>query len=134
MHGEPLLRKDLKPGHCFVYTHRPTIGFWVPEDGKQCPQGYTVSNPGQALSLREVQLSYPMAKTDAVKHPSHYTRLKPEPLDCFEQWSKQGISFNRLAAIKYLLRAGYKDPTKLLEDLNKAIYMIERERDFKELK
>jgi len=59
---------------------------------------------------------------DPVSHPSHYCRGRAEVIDLIE-----GLPFCRGAAIKYIYRAGFKDPTKELEDLKKAAWNIQRE-------
>lgn len=60
---------------------------------------------------------------DNVNHPSHYTWLKDkcgiEVLDITRH-----LDFNTGNAIKYLLRAGRKDKSKTVEDLQKAIFYI----------
>ena len=62
-------------------------------------------------------------KTDNVNHPSHYTWLKEkcgiEVLDITRH-----MDFNLGNAIKYILRAGKKDPAKEIEDLQKAVFYI----------
>lgn len=60
---------------------------------------------------------------DPVNAPSHYTRLKPEPLDVIEAW---GLDFHSGQVVKYIARAGHKDPSKELEDLRKAKFYLER--------
>lgn len=58
-----------------------------------------------------------------VDHPSYYTRYKGlEVIDLTEQ-----MNFNRGNAVKYIARAGFKDPTTTVEDLQKAKWYIERE-------
>lgn len=63
---------------------------------------------------------------DNVNHPSHYQWLKDkagiEVIDITRH-----LSFDRGNAIKYLLRAGKKDPDKLIEDLQKAVWYINDE-------
>lgn len=60
---------------------------------------------------------------DNVNHPSHYTWLKKlcgiEVLDITRH-----LDFDTGNAIKYLLRAGKKDPKKTIEDLEKAVFYI----------
>ena len=62
-------------------------------------------------------------EVDNVNHPSHYTWLKElcgiEVLDITRH-----LDFNTGNAVKYLLRAGRKDPKKTIEDLEKAIFYI----------
>ena len=61
---------------------------------------------------------------DAVNHPLHYTSGKIETIDFIED---QGINFHRGNAVKYIVRAGKKDPEKEIEDLKKAAWYINRE-------
>ena len=61
---------------------------------------------------------------DSVNHPSHYTDGKIEVMDFVED--KQ-LNFARGNVIKYVSRAGKKDPNKELEDLNKAMWYLKRE-------
>lgn len=58
-----------------------------------------------------------------INHPSHYTAYKGiEVIDLTEQ-----MNFNRGNAVKYIARAGLKDPDKEVEDLEKAVWYIKRE-------
>lgn len=61
---------------------------------------------------------------DAVNHPPHYTRGKYEPIEVIEDW---GLGFCLGNAVKYIARAGHKDPAKEIEDLKKARWYIDRE-------
>ena len=63
-------------------------------------------------------------KNDAVNHPSHYTRGK---IECIDYIQDQQLNFCRGNAIKYIVRAGVKDPEKEIEDLKKAIFYIQQE-------
>ena len=60
---------------------------------------------------------------DPVNRPSHYTDGKIEVIDYIED-KKLGFCLGN--AIKYISRAGKKDPSKEVEDLNKAIWYINR--------
>lgn len=62
--------------------------------------------------------------TDNINHPAHYTGFSngAEVIDITEQ-----LNFNRGSAIKYLARAGRKDPQKEIEDLRKAEWYVQRE-------
>ena len=60
---------------------------------------------------------------DAVNHPSHYTDGKIEVIDFIED---KGLGFCLGNAVKYIARAGKKDPAKEIEDLKKAIWYINR--------
>lgn len=61
---------------------------------------------------------------DPVNHPSHYTSGKIEVMDFIED---KKLNFARGNVIKYVSRAGKKDPNKELEDLKKAMWYLNRE-------
>ena len=64
-----------------------------------------------------------LAGEDIINNPSHYTQYNGlEVIDLTEQ-----MNFNRGNAVKYIARAGFKDPAKTVEDLQKAKWYIERE-------
>lgn len=56
-------------------------------------------------------------------NPKYY-KGKVEVIDAIEAW---GLNFHRGNAVKYIARAGKKDPTKEIEDLKKAEWYIHRE-------
>lgn len=63
----------------------------------------------------------------AVVHPSHYAgNTAHEVWDCLEAW-KLHLNAYLWTAVKYLARAGKKDPNKYVEDLEKAKQYIDRE-------
>ena len=62
--------------------------------------------------------------TDNVNRPSHYTDGKIEVIEFIED---KKLNYHRGNAIKYICRAGKKDPSKEVEDLQKAIWYINRE-------
>lgn len=78
------------------------------------------------------KLAYKMCKSidkpekqfDAVHKPSHYNFGKYEVIDVIDDWK---LNFNRGNAIKYIARAGKKDSKKTIEDLEKAVYYLNRE-------
>ena len=62
--------------------------------------------------------------SDMVNHPSHYTDGSIEVIDFIED---KKLNYHRGNALKYLCRAGKKDPAKEVEDLQKAVWYINRE-------
>ena len=62
--------------------------------------------------------------TDLVNHPLHYTS-DPSGVECLEITRHR--NFNVGNAIKYLWRAGLKDDSKTIEDLEKAVFYIDDE-------
>ena len=61
---------------------------------------------------------------DSVNHPAHYTQGK---IECIDFIADKKLNFARGNAVKYIVRAGLKDPSKEIEDLRKAIFYIEYE-------
>lgn len=66
--------------------------------------------------------------SDNVNHPSHYTDGKYETIEFIE---RNQFDYHDGNAIKYISRAGKKDPDKLIEDLEKALWYINRAADHK---
>lgn len=61
--------------------------------------------------------------TEKVDHPSHYNQGKIEVIEYIED---QKLDFCLGNAVKYISRAGKKDPSKTIEDLHKAIWYLRR--------
>jgi hypothetical protein len=64
---------------------------------------------------------------DNVNHPAHYTFGSIEVIDAIEGLL---LPYHLGNAVKYIARAGRKDPTKTEEDLRKAIWYINRYIEF----
>lgn len=62
--------------------------------------------------------------SDNVNHPAHYTDGKIEVIDFIED---KKLGFHLGNAVKYICRAGKKDPEKTIEDLQKAEWYLHRE-------
>ena len=60
---------------------------------------------------------------DNVNHPTHYTYGSLEVIDAIEGLL---LPYHLGNAVKYIARAGRKDPAKTEEDLRKAIWYINR--------
>lgn len=61
---------------------------------------------------------------DQVNHPSHYADGKIEVIDFIED---KNLGFSLGNAVKYIARAGKKNPDKRKEDLQKAAWYLDRE-------
>jgi hypothetical protein len=62
---------------------------------------------------------------DQIDHPQHYTFAKGyEVIDVIESWE---LPYNLATVVKYVSRAGKKDPTKKVEDLKKAMFHLNRQ-------
>ena len=60
---------------------------------------------------------------DIINKPKHYNFATIEPIDVIEDWK---LDFRLANALKYISRAGKKDLSKTKEDLQKAIWYINR--------
>jgi hypothetical protein len=62
---------------------------------------------------------------DSVNHPTHYGGEDNtyEAIKVIEAW---GLDFCLGNVVKYISRAGKKDPNKELEDLKKAVWYLNR--------
>jgi hypothetical protein len=69
------------------------------------------------------QASVGKIANDPVNHPSHYTSGKIEVIDFIED---QKLGFHTGNTVKYICRAGKKDPTKEIQDLEKAMWYLAR--------
>lgn len=76
-----------------------------------------VENQKEEINMQKTNVS------NAVEHPSYY-QGKIEVIDFIED---KGLGFNLGNSIKYIARAGKKNPEKLLEDLKKARWYLDRE-------
>lgn len=64
-----------------------------------------------------------VTKEDVINKPKHYNFATIEPIDVIEDWR---LDFRLANALKYISRAGRKDPSKIKEDLEKAVWYIKR--------
>jgi hypothetical protein len=68
----------------------------------------------------------PYDSEDMVNHPSHYGG-GDNPYEVIKVINAWGLNFNLGSAVKYIARAGKKNPEKELEDLQKAAFYINYE-------
>jgi hypothetical protein len=61
---------------------------------------------------------------EGVDHPPHYNSGSIEVIDAIEDWE---LGFSLGNAVKYIARAGKKSPETYIQDLEKAIWYLNRE-------
>lgn len=61
---------------------------------------------------------------ERVNHPSHYNS-NPSGVECIEV--AEHMNFNTGNALKYIWRAGFKSKDTVIEDLEKAVWYLNRE-------
>ena len=62
-------------------------------------------------------------KHDSVNHPSYYCDGGIETIDFIEA---KNLGYHLASAVKYISRAGKKNPDTEIEDLRKAVWYINR--------
>lgn len=67
---------------------------------------------------------HPLNQYEKINHPDHYQAKGMEAIDVIEAYK---LNFSLGSAIKYILRAGKKPGESSIEDLNKAIWYLQRE-------
>ena len=81
-------------------------------------EGYRECQRTAGVPIEEAASPVPVEPAyDAVKIPSHYNQGKIEVANFI---ADQGLDYVRGNVVKYVSRAGKKDPSKELEDLEKA--------------
>ena len=108
---------------CF-YNHYPEC-----KAAYEIIQGLFTNDPNDPIENGELVFIkgndiYRRKLNDPVNHPSHYTKGKIEVADFI---ADQKLNFDRGNAVKYVCRAGSKDPDKEIQDLEKAIWYINHE-------
>ena len=73
--------------------------------------------------VKRKEANKPTMVDDPVNHPSHYTSGSIEVIDFIED---QKLPYHLGSAMKYICRAGKKNPSKTQEDLMKAVWYINR--------
>lgn len=66
-----------------------------------------------------------MENKEQVNHPDHYQSGKNNEYEAIKVIDAWGLGFSLGNAVKYISRAGKKNPEKETEDLKKAIWYIE---------
>jgi hypothetical protein len=63
---------------------------------------------------------------EMVNHPSHYQFGKNNEYEAIKVIDAWELDFHLGNAVKYISRAGKKDPNKEIEDLKKALFYLDR--------
>lgn len=113
------MRKDLQH---VCDSHRDCVN--CPSLAPACWEGIAQTFPDDVVRKVHKELFPEQYQNDPVNHPSHYTSGKIEVADFI---ADQRLNFDRGNAVKYLCRAGAKDPACEIQDLEKAIWYINHE-------
>lgn len=66
-----------------------------------------------------------MEEKEMVNHPDHYQFGKDNEYEAIKVIDAWDLGFSLGNTVKYISRAGKKDPTKKVEDLKKALFYLE---------
>lgn len=94
------------------------------DDAKRFDDGGGFANPTIDSKVEAAFTTRTKIIPDAVNHPSHYGGdTTYETVKVIAAW---GLGFLLGNAVKYISRAGKKDPMKLVEDLKKARWYLDQ--------
>lgn len=100
----------------------------IPSEEKITPADFSLD-----FSLLGANVPNPEPFNDLVNHPNHYKLANGiEAVDLMEMTSTapEFCGHLRNTALKYIIRAGKKDPIKYVEDLEKAKWYISKLQEF----
>ena len=70
-----------------------------------------------------------MIEKEMVNHPDHYQNGEDNTYEVIKVIDAWGLGFSLGNTVKYIARAGKKDPKKELEDLKKAAWYLNHESE-----
>lgn len=80
--------------------------------------------PAKKTEKPAADAAVPKKPKESVDHPAHYNSGSIEVIDAIEDWE---LGFSLGNAVKYIARAGKKSPETYIQDLEKALWYINRE-------
>lgn len=111
----------MEMGSCYHFSFAENGIYDFGEENNDYDLIKEVPNPlGEKQATQTTQ-----AKTDTINHPAYYGGADNpcEVIKVVEEWK---LDFHLGNAVKYIARAGKKDADKTIEDLQKAIWYIQR--------
>lgn len=117
---------NFNDGHIGIVLEIDSNGYSKPLVALEHVSGWeTQDNKTTAYYICEedVELVNKTQEKEQVNHPSHYQNDKFEVIEIIEAYK---LGFNLGNCIKYVLRAGKKDSSKTIQDLDKAVWYLNR--------
>ena len=107
------------------YTRERCLGKSCFDSIKMWLSAPCANEPENPPADKHVDLQRASGKVcDNVNHPAHYTFGNIEVIDFIED---KKLGFHLGNAVKYISRAGRKDPARTVEDLRKAAWYLNRQ-------
>lgn len=92
-------------------------------DSKEITYPFLADEMKKISSAEEEKEDCTTKQNDVISHPAHYT----QGIECMDYIESHKLNYARGNIIKYVTRAGLKDASKEVEDLEKARWYINRE-------
>lgn len=113
-------------------TKQRGVGSLIPNkvmDGQKLAQEIVEKECEREKAFREIKYEVLAAGNDGnnVNHPSHYGNGADDPYEVIKVIEAWDLNFHLSNSIKYIARSGKKDPNKEIEDLEKALWYLQRE-------
>ncbi|MFE5092068.1 DUF3310 domain-containing protein [Streptomyces sp. NPDC056638] len=109
------------PGHKFMGRSGEIV---CVDSNRSFPYEVKLDGTTSTRSFAASEMTVIESVKDSVNHPAHYTWL-PKGLEVIDL--TECLNFNKGNAVKYLCRAGRKEDSPELQDLEKALWYINRE-------
>lgn len=84
----------------------------------------TQEDDSEGLDKPRMEVDELAVRNDLISHPDHYRPGVYEAINVIRAWE---LNFAMGNALKYICRAGRKDPETEIEDLRKAIFYLQSE-------
>ena len=75
-------------------------------------------------TISDFSTTFDSENDEQVNHPNHYRPGKYEAINVIKEWE---LNFALGNAVKYICRAGRKNPKTLIQDLEKAVFYLNSE-------
>jgi len=75
-------------------------------------------------TISDFSTTFTSEKIEQVNHPDHYRPGTYEAINVIKEWE---LNFALGNAVKYICRAGRKNPKTLIQDLEKAVFYLNSE-------
>lgn len=136
LYGSPMMSESLHQIHKVISEDNLGVNIedirvkpeHIPSDEKITPADFSFLGENALEKVSE-----PEPFNDPVNHPNHYMLANGiEAIDLMEMTSTapEFCGHLRNTALKYIIRAGKKDPRKYIEDLEKAKWYISKLQEF----
>ena len=94
--------------------------------------GHLYDSAYTTVNIDQAQKVNPVPRNEAVDHPDHYGGAD-NPYEAIKVIKAWDLGFCLGNTVKYISRAGKKDPKKRIEDLRKALWYLQQQINYEVL-